>query len=538
MREVVNHEYNTAASFVTGTHNLKVGLQYKDAKEALDNNALGDVSQLQYRSGVPDSVVVGNYPVFRDSRLDHDIGLFAQDRWALRRLTATFGLRVQWLRSSVRAVEVGAGRFVGPRSFEEVIDVPSWGPDLSPRVGLAYDLFGDAKTAVKFSIGKYFTRVMTTYAKELNPMALVTESLPWNDRDLQGRTVSTNLDGIAQDNELDLSRLPTNFGVRNLARLDPDFKREYNIETGVSVQHELFRNVSVSGGWFRRSFHNMFLCVPQPAGGACAYPNTSRSFNDYVPVQVVNPYNGEVFTAYNLKDPSLLSKVDNLITNSSTNQQVYNGYEVAIEARLGNGGRLLANSTTQRTLTNTCDIRDDPNLLRFCDRFNLPEQYHIGFRSDFKLAVSYPVPYRIMLSATFSSSPGRNEGNVVPVDELLPINWNLTRTSRYTAADCQGRPCTAGALVIPGMVQTGLVLPLVPAGSERFLERQNQLDFSVRRTFRAGRLDWTPELDLYNALNADTVISERSANYGTAAYGQPSAILMGRLMRLAMRVKW
>lgn len=158
--------------------------------------------------------------------------------------------------------------------------------------------------------------------------------------------MSTNLDGIAQDNELDLTRLPTNFGERNLARLDPDFKREYNIETGLSVQHELFRNVSVSGGWFRRSFHDMFLCVNQPAGGACAYPNTSRSFSDYNPVQVVNPYNGEVFTAYNLKDASLLSKVDNLITNSPTNRQVYNGYEFAIEARLGNGGRLLANTTT------------------------------------------------------------------------------------------------------------------------------------------------------------------------------------------------
>ncbi len=104
MREVINHEYNGSASFVTGTHNVKVGLQYKDAKEALDNNALADVQQLQYRSGLPDSVIVGNYPVYRDPRLDYDIGAFAQDRLAIRRLTATFGLRVQWLKSSVRAV--------------------------------------------------------------------------------------------------------------------------------------------------------------------------------------------------------------------------------------------------------------------------------------------------------------------------------------------------------------------------------------------------------------------------------------------------
>ncbi len=121
-------------------------------------------------------------------------------------------------------------------------------------------------------MGKYFTRVMTTYAKELNPMALVTQSLPWNDRDLQGAALGTNNDGIAQNNELDLTRLPTNFGSRNLARLDPDFKREYNVETGLSIQHELFRNVSVSGGWFHRSFNNMFLCVTRPGGGGLLVP--------------------------------------------------------------------------------------------------------------------------------------------------------------------------------------------------------------------------------------------------------------------------
>ncbi len=185
-------------------------------------------------------------------------------------------------------------------------------------------------------------------------------------------------------------------------------------------------------------------------------------------MQVVNPYNGEVFTAYNLKDASLLSRVDNLITNSPTNRQVYNGFEVALEARLGNGGTILANTTTQRSLTDTCDMRDDPNLLRFCDRFNLPEQYKIPFKRDFKLAASYPVGYRVMVSATFTSSPGRQEGNVIAVDEQLPMFWNLSRTTRYTAADCDGRPCTAGALVVPNMVQTALVLPLTPGGTRPF----------------------------------------------------------------------
>ena len=538
MRVVINHENSAALSYVTGTHNIKVGFQHKDAQELRDTDALGDVNQLQYRSGVPDSVIVGNYPVHLDPRLNYDIGLYAQDRWAIQRLTATYGLRVQWLDSGVRAQTAPAGRFIGARSFAEVPDLPHWGPDLSPRLGLAYDLFGNAKTAVKFSVGKYFTRVMTSYASQLNPMALVTASLPWNDRDLGGGVLPTNGDTIAQDNELDLTRLPTNFGARNLARLDPDFKREYNVETALSVQHELMRNVSVSAGWYHRTFHNMFLCTFAAGSTACRYPNTALSFDDYRAVEVVSPLNGEVFTAYDLKSASSLSQVTNLITNSSTNTQVYHGFEFGVEARLPGGGTVLANTTTQRALTNTCDIRDDPNMLRFCDRFNLADPYSIGFRSDFKLAASYPLPYDMMVSANFTSSPGRQQGNVVAVDEQLPINWNLTRTTRYTAANCAAGNCTAGALVIPGMVQTGLILPLVPGGSVRFLERQNQLNFAVKKNFRAGRYEFSPEVNIYNALNADTIVSERSANFGTSAYAIASEILQGRLMRLAVRMKW
>ena len=541
MREVVNHDYNASASYVTGTHNIKVGVQDKDAREIRYFDAVGYVQQVQYRSGVPDSVIVGNYPVFLDPRLDYDVGVYGQDRWTIQRLTATYGLRAQWLRSSVRPESVGAGRFVGPRSFAEVQDVPKWGPDLSPRLGLAYDLFGNAKTALKFSVGKYFTRVMTSYASTLNPMAQVTSTLPWNDRDIRGAALPTNSDGIAQDNELDLTRLPSNFGTRNLARLDPDFKREYNIETALNLQHELFRNVSVNVGWFHRTYHDMFLCLRQPGANsaACEFPNTSRSFTDYVPVEVVNPLNGEVFNVYNLRSAASLSQVDNFITNSATNQQVYNGFEFSLEARLPNGGTILANSTTQRTLTNSCDVRDDPNLLRFCDRFQLPDPYRVPFRGDFKVAANYPLPYGVMLSANFTSSPGRPEANFSPVDELLPINWNLTRTTRYTAADCVApRRCTPDALVVPGMVQTGLVVQLTPSGTTRFMERQNQINVSVKKTLRIGGISYAPEFDLFNLLNADTVVAERSANYGTSVYGLPSRVLVGRLVRLAVRMKW
>jgi carboxypeptidase family protein len=538
----LNHEASFAASYVTGTHNVKVGIQRKDAGHIADNESLGDTTEVRYRSGVPDSVLVGNYPATIETRLNYDLGVYAQDRWALGRLSLTYGLRSEWVNAGVPAQSAPAGRFTEPRNIPEVKDAPNWGPDVSPRFGLAYDLFGNAKTAVKFSAGKYFTRVMTSLASISNPLALTSASLPWSDRDLQGRALPTNNDRVVQDNELDLTRLPTDFGTKKLVNIDPDFKREYNIETALSVQHELLRGVSVSAGWYRRSFHNIAIGGVRNINFSTLGYNVNWSFDDYVPVQVVSPYNGEVFTAYNLKSAALLPQVDTLLTTSKTNHQVYHGFEFAFQGRLPGGGVVLTSSTTQRTLANTCDQPDDPNRQRFCDRFNLPAPYTVTFRTDFKLAGSYPLPFGLEASADFTSYPGMggtgNAVNGVEPDKVLPINWDITRTTRYTEADCVGRPCTPGALVIPGLVQTSLVLPLVPAGVVRQAERQNQLNFGLRKLFRMGGYEWAVELNLFNALNADTIVSEVSDRFGTAAYAVPALVLPGRLPRLAVRLNW
>jgi hypothetical protein len=528
-----------SASYVTGSHQVKAGtqVQFGNLDQRRDLNGHLDV---QYRSGVPDAVRVYNYPVAAANRLQYDFGLFAQDSWTVNRLTVNYGVRMDMLNSYVPAQNVAAGRFVGERHFDAVENTPDWGPALAPRLGLAYDLFGNSRTALKFSIGKYVTPQTTGLAEQLNPIGLVTITIPWNDRDLAGRPLPTNGDDIAQDNEIDLSRLPTNFGERQLDRIDPDLKREYNIEMAVGVQHALTDRLSVAAGWYRRSFHNQYV-----------RDNVFRELSDYVPVQVVSPYNGEVFDVYNLRSASELSQVDNVITNASADRKwIYNGFEISAQARLPGGGTILASSVTQRALSNECDSMgsrfgdaaresENPNQLRFCDQFNLPDQYPgMPFRSDFKLAGSYPIKWGIQVSAKFASMPGRTADDIVRTDELLPITWNIARTTRYTAEQCAGRPCTAGALVVPGMVEAAILTPLAPPGTESFLERQNQLDFGVRKNIRVRNMEWSLQFDLFNALNADTIVGVSSTNFATPAYLRPSAVLQARIPRIGVQMKW
>ena len=528
-----------SALYVTGSHQVKVGSQmsFGDSRQTADLN--GHLQQ-QYRSGVPDSIIAYNYSVGFDNRLKYDLGVFAQDSWTMNRLTANYGLRVDMLNSYVPAQDLEAGRFVGERRFAAVENAPDWGPSLSPRLGLAYDVFGNSRTALKFSVGKYVTPHTTSLAAQLNPLSLQSITIPWNDRDLAGRALPTSGDDIAQDNEIDLTRLPTKFGERRLDRLDPDLKREYNIETALGVQHALSNRISVAAGWYRRSYKNQYVI-----------DNELRDLSDYDTVRVVSPLNGEVFDVYNLRSVSEVSQINNLITNAGKDRAwVYNGFEFSVQTRLPGGGNFLASSVTQRALSNECDSmgtrygdtarqREDPNNLRFCDRFNLPEQYGaVPFRSDLKLAGSYPIKWGIQVSAKFTSMPGRTADDIVRIDELLPITWNIARTTRYTAEQCAGRPCTAGALVVPNMTEAAILTPLAPAGTERFLERQNQLDFGLRKNITIRKMKWSLQFDLFNAANMDTIVGVRSNNFGTPAYRQPSAVVQGRIPRIGLQMNW
>jgi len=513
-----------AVSYVTGAHNMKVGVQYATGLERYEQIYNGDISTITYRSGVPSTVAITNAPTPTQTKLKYDLGVYAQDRWTFNRLSLNGGIRVEWLNSQIGAQDVGAGRFVPARHFDAVKNVPDWF-NVSPRVGVAYDLFGNAKTALKFSAGKYSTPLTTSLGRLLNPIALTTVSIPWND---------PNNDGIVQDSELDLTRLPTNFGVRQLARLDPDTKRETNTELMLGVQHELLPRLAVSAAWFRRAYQNKRVT-----------DNLERDFSDYRAVQVVSPYNGELMTVYDLISAAELSKVNEVIRNA-TYTEVYNGFEWGVDVRIPRGGRVFANMGTQRIIQNDCDQDDDPNLRRFCDRGNLPAPYHaVPFLSDFKLAGSLPVPLGFQVSGVFISrgDPGKFQNNGYG----LAPTYLITRTTRYTAAQCAGQPCTAGALVVPGMVLSSVTLPLAPSHTEIFLPRLNQLDLGIKKTFRAGGASWEPRFDVFNVLNADTELAYRSTQFDSAVYLLPGTVssqggavgvILARTPRLSLQVRW
>jgi len=173
---------------------------------------------------------------------------------------------------------------------------------LAPRLGLTYDLFGNSKTALKYSLNRYNQARTTGIAGNYNPLATQTATLTW--RDLNNDNIATG--GVSYlpdgsrvlctlgvgDCELSGSISPT-FGTASLNTYG-DYPRTWNLEQGVELQHELFPRLSLTGSWFHGSFHNLTTTINtslQTTGDPKLNPN-------YTPSTIYNPVTGDPITVY------------------------------------------------------------------------------------------------------------------------------------------------------------------------------------------------------------------------------------------------
>jgi len=520
-------------SYVTGAHTIKVGIQdtwgpYENTRET---NA--DLQQV-YRTGVPFQVTVYNTPLRYKDSLNADVGIYAQDTWSINRLTVNAGLRWEYLSSEVSASESGQGRFVPARSFGDV-QMPVW-KDFAPRVGVVFDLFGNAKTALKASVNRYNESRTTFFANRYNPLALTSANLSWTD--LNSNDIAEGNPGctyLSTGCEINYAQLPNNFGVRSLNTVDPDFQRTYNWETTAGIQHELFSGVSVSATWYRRKFYDLRVT-----------DNLLRTQSDYFAIPVVNPIDGSAFNLYSI-NPAVQARVDNFDTNATDGfEQVYNGFDITFNARIPGGGSMFGGFTTERTTRVVCGEPDDPNMLRYCD----DADNDIPWRPQMKVSGTYPLFWGIQISGAFQSIAGRALGGYVttPVNKIsgpgygdvgspAGTSWLITRTTRYPNTPCNA-PCVPGGLVAPNLTEASLTVPLVAPGTE-FLDRITQLDLSFAKWFGLGgarRLQG--QIDIFNVFNANPVLGVQSVNFGTPAYNQVNSILNGRTFRVGAQLRF
>ena len=203
-------------SHVTGTHNFNVGFSTWGDWHTLDAN--GDLTQQHAatstsgRFTVPDTVVIRNTPLKYGERLNRDFGVYVQDSWRLDRLSINAGIRWENIKAQVLASESPAGWFVPARSFGEIENLPNW-KDWAPRFSAVYDLFGNGRTALKYSLNRYNQIRTIGIAANYNAFLSQTATLPW--RDVNGDDIAQGERGCA-DTRSSAARSTTGVSRRTL----------------------------------------------------------------------------------------------------------------------------------------------------------------------------------------------------------------------------------------------------------------------------------------------------------------------------------
>lgn len=512
----------TNVSYVTGSHAFKLGLGNSWVHRETDVPFKGPNTLVSYRFnvGVPNQISQFAVPYAHSQRQRAELGLYAQDRWTLDRLTLNVGLRYDWYSSYYPEQTLGPGPLVPNRSltFPETEGLNF--RDITPRIGLAYDLFGNGKTALKMNVGRYVTALGIgggALGEDAAPAVRLANTITrsWNDRGGLG----VDRDFVPQ---CDLTNPLANgeCGVMSNANfgsplpstsLDPDVtsgwsKRAYQWEFSAGVQQQLAPRVSASFGYFRRIFGNFLVT-----------DNLAVAPSDYSPFSITAPADSRlpdgggylIDGLYNLNQ-NRVGQVNNLLRPASDfGKRIshWNGVDLTVDVRLPQRITLQGGLSTGRTSTDDCDVlsKVDSPSTRFC---------HVDtkFLAQVKMLGTYVVPrVDVQLAATFQSMPGPQ----------ISANYNAPNALVQPSL---GRPLSGGA----ANVTVNLVEPGTMYG-----ERSNQLDVRVGRAFRLGAVRTTLNLDLFNALNTDAVLAYNN-NY--AAWLVPTSILGARLVKLSAQL--
>jgi hypothetical protein len=539
--------YRFSASYITGAHAFKVGVN--DAWGQSDATTYTRVPySFQFNTpvgGAPTPSQITEYatPYTTSTHVSHDTGLFAQDKWTINRATVSLGIRYDHASSDYPAATLGPSALLPNRnvSFPQTPQV-SWN-DITPKMGVTYDVRGDGKTALRVTLNKYLVGFGTTFAivPDPNPVSsavgLGNATRSWADANKNFVPDCVLSNPLANGECGALS--DANFGTNNVAQLlsqiafDPNLqtgwgKRGYNWEFSVGVQQQLASRLSVDIGFFRKWYGNFQVA-----------DNLALSSSDFNLINLTAPVDsrlpgggGYTVTGFPVIKPT--TGFGGFVTNQNVvklsddvGRQIehWNGVDVNLNARLQGGFFGSGGFSTGRTSTDNCDIVNKlPEVgfesLNFFSPFffsTMPNQFckRDGiFVTQIKGLAGYTIPkVDVLVSGTFQSLPG--------VDVTAPLSAPFL-------------PGVGGLQQFPGIANYHIVEP-----GKVYGDRLNQIDMRFAKILKFGRTRSTVGIDVYNLLNTDVVTGQNNT-YTPVPGGQgiwqvPNLILQARFVKFSIQ---
>jgi hypothetical protein len=548
------HTWNAAASYVTGAHNMKFG--YQGAFHRDDDNLFPTISnnslmQFQFNtpctvapcptSPIATGITLQSGEFTRKVRTEY-YAFYAQEQWTKDRLTLQAALRFDHAWSSFPEQRIGPSVTIPNAIVLPAQQGIKGYNDLSPRIGVAYDLFGNGKTSLKGNVGRYLHPASNQGRYiNANPSELVSTGTtrPWTDNDgdyqvdcdvlngqPQGPTTTGSIDTCGVFSDLNFGR------ERPGTRLDDSIlsgwgARPYDWQFGVSVQQELLPRVSVEAGYYRRWWpiyttndvtDNINTTAADYTQFAVTAPTDPKLPNGGG-YQIPGIYN--ITAAASLIAPSNVQKAANAF---GAYTRYWDGFDVTAQARLRNGLTLQGGTSTGRAVQDSCESRAVvPEGLGTPATWTNTNGSIINpycrtvepMLTTFKGIASYIIPrVDVNVSGTFSSRPG------------VSLAANVT----YTQADLATRSTLGRTLVGANTLTINVLEPNTVFG-----DRIDQLDLRIGKILRFGRTRTNLNLDIVNALNSNDNLTY-SATFNPSTWPAPASVITARLFRVSAQL--
>jgi hypothetical protein len=449
-----------------GSHSMKFGVEYERGVSGRDYS-----NEYYFRPKGDTPYRWYDYGSYIQRSVLQRIGGFAQDSWSISdRLTINPGLRIDSWWTKTGTPETPG--LVGDAHVREYTDI-------APRLGFAYDLFGDGSTVLRAFYGRYYEGVTASVDTALMTITPPTYSYRWTGSDWYMYNQSGGT-------------------IPGAVEWDPDTKNTYTEGLMVAVERELRENIAGSMTFIWRHDKNLVGAVYPNAtwtAGTANFSNANGSYNgvyyyDYVynnPVRYTNPSEGDYGV---LGDPS--RKFWALI------------FEV--NKRMSDNWNLKANYTYSRSISPTSMAY---GVVQGYSEYNIPNSWvnadgslsSLDRTHVLKLSGTYIAPFDIYISPAFTWMTGE------PYDIY------------YRA---------------PG--QDYSVLTKKTDGSNRY-DNQLNIDIRLEKSFilfskyRAGVI-----LDIFNLTNSDYTSAYVSTRIDQTTFLEPTTIAPARIYQLGVRL--
>jgi hypothetical protein len=494
-----------------GSHDFKAGWDYAYNFSGMYANVNQNIIAL-YNNGLPYEVYQYNGPT-RERSIFYEGSIFGQDAWTIsHRVTMNLGLRFDHYHAfeptqTNPAVQFFQSTFPGSRTIYHQ-DVALW-KDVSPRVGVSWDIRGNSKSVLRASFGRFDFTNGTSLGESVNPNILGGYIYNWAD---------TNKNGYPDQNEwlTNTAGTPAKpIGTLGAVAttIDPHLARPYSYQVVVGYEQQVFGDIRVGATYFYRTNKDQIGRYNLAVTAASYAPITTYTTTTMVngaPVtttnQITNPYTGKPMTLYN--QIANVGQFNYLTTNiAASNNNNYNAVELTALKRFAHNWQLLTGITYQHNtgtyIGTVTDNFSDPNNNINRNGSNLDQD----------------ATYIFKISGQY-------------LERRSKVNFALNY-QHYTGYPI--RPTNAYVGSTYGLAQGSETVALAPSTLSEPAVDNASLRVSRPFTFH-DRYRVEPTADLFNFTNSNSITSE-VATYG-ASFLKPVNVINPRIAKFGLKVSF